>query len=147
MRKPDFSKKSIELDAESRKEAEVLLKNKASILRRLAEAGLREESPYIYLVPDSLAFECGHGADAPMRSLWAVVVIARASNAAAYWLDCDDEGYPELPQFCYCPVGFHRVFISDPFAFELDRAIGEWQMELVRAGKARIVNGRFFKVA
>lgn len=147
MGKPDFSKKSTELDENSRNEANVLLGNKKEILRKLAEAGLREESPYIYLVPNSLAFECGHGEGAEMRSLYATVVMARASNASAYLLDCDDEGFPELPQFCGCDLGFHRVFVSDPFAFELDEAIGAHQKELVRHGKARIVNGRFFKVA
>ena len=73
--------------------------------------------------------------------------MARASYANACWLDCDKEGYPELPQFCGGKNGFHRVKITDPFAWMIDDAIKEYQNDMISQKKAAIVNGRFFKVA
>ena len=148
MSKPNFAIASSELDEESKKEAEVLLKNREEVLDKLVKAGLTEdeESPYTYNVPTTLSFECGHGKDLPMRSLWAIVVMARASYANAHWLDTDAEGYPEIG-----PMGtnnnFHKVKITDPFAWHIDDAIKRFQERLVKEGRARIVNGKFYKVA
>ena len=130
--------------------ANVLLANKKEILRQFAEAGIHEdeEVPYVYYVPTGLCFPIGDIAKGyPIKSLWAIVDMARASYANAGFLDCDKEGYPELPEFCGGKNGFHRVKITDPFAWEIDNAIREYQEELVRNGKARIVNGKFYKVA
>ena len=82
-----------------------------------------------------------------MRSLHAIVVMARASYNRAYFLDTDKEGFPELPQFCGGKKGFHRVYITDPFAQLIDRAIEDYREKMVKEGKARIVNGKFYKVA
>lgn len=148
MSKPNFAIASCELDEGSKKEAEILLKHRDEILDKLVEAGLTEdeESPYTYNVPTTLSFECGHGKDLPMRSLWAIVVMARASYADAHWLDTDEEGYPEIG-----PMGtntdFHKVKITDPFALHIDEAIKRHQARLIQEGKARIVNGKFYKVA
>lgn len=144
----DFSKDSDELTEEEREEAKVLLAKKDEIIRALVTNGLKadDESPYAYIVPTDLAFDYGHG-KWQLRSIWAIVLMARASYARAYWLDCDKEGFPELPDYTGVPYGFHRVYITDPFAQLLDRAIDEYQDEMVRTGKAQIVNGRFFKVA
>ena len=130
--------------------AEVLLKDRSSIIRRLVEAGMHEDetTPYVYYVPTGLLFDIGElGNGYHLRSLWAIVMMARASYANACWLDCDKEGYPELPQFCGGKEGFHRVKITDPFAWVIDDAIKVYQSELVHSGKARLVNGKFFKVA
>jgi hypothetical protein len=37
--------------------------------------------------------------------------------------------------------------ITDPFAFWIDLAIREHKEDLVKEGKARIVNGKLYKVA
>ena len=144
----DFSKDSDELTEEERKDAEVLLARKDYIIRGLVMNGLESdaESPYTYIVPTGLAFDYGHGKWL-LNSIWAIVMMARGSYSRAHWLDCDPEGFPELPQFTGTPEGFHRIKITDPFAQLLDRAIEDYREELVREGKARIVNGRFFKVA
>ena len=148
MSKPNFAIASSELDDGSKEEAEILLKHRDEILDKLVEAGLTEdeESPYTYNVPTNLSFECGHGNDLPMLSLWAIVVMARASYAEAHWLDTDTEGYPEIG-----PIGtntdFHKVKITDPFAWHIDDAIKRFQERLVKDGRASIVNGKFYKVA
>ena len=130
--------------------AKVLLANKDAILRQFAEAGIHEdeEVPYVYYVPTGLYFDIGNLAGGyQIRSLHAIVDMARASYANACFLDCDKEGFPELPQFCGGKKGFHRVKITDPFAWEIDNAIREYQEGMVKSGNARIVNGKFFKVA
>ena len=130
--------------------AKVLLANKKEILRKLAEAGIHEDEtcPYAYYVPTGLYFDIGNlGGGYQLRSLPAVVIMARASYANACYLDCDKEGFPELPQFCGGKEGFHRVKITDPFAWQIDDAIRDFQEEMVLNGKARIVNGKFYKVA
>lgn len=148
MSKPDFSMRSDYLDDDSKQEAKVLLAKRDEILDQLVAAGLTEdeEHPYTYNIPTTLSFECGRGKDLPMRSLWAIVVMARASYADAHWLDTDAEGYPEIG-----PIGsdntFHRVYITDPFAWHIDAAIKRFQERLVKEGRARIVNGKFYKVA
>ena len=148
--KTSFDVESDTLTEKDRAIAEFLLKNKDEILRKLVEAGIYEDetTPYVYYVPTGLSFAIGDLAKGyPIRSLWAVVMMARASYANAFWLDCDKEGYPELPQFCGGKEGFHRVKITDPFAWQIDDAIKNYQIEMVRSGKARIVNGKFYKVA
>lgn len=145
---------NVESDALTERDAVIakeLLEKKDEILRQFAEAGIHEDetAPYVYYVPTGLSFPINDIDEEymfPLRSLWAIVIMARASYANAYWLDCDKEGYPELPQFCGGKEGFHRVKITDPFAWHIDDAIKEYQNEMVRMGNARIVNGRFFKV-
>ena len=129
------------LDEKSREEARILLLKRDEILKGLVEAGLHadEEYPYAYYVPTDLAFDCGW--TYPMRSLYAIVAMARASYARAYFLDTDKEGFPELPQFCGGKEGFHRVYITDPFAQLIDRAIADHQETMVKEGKARVVMG------
>ena len=66
--------------------AKVLLENKKGILHQLAEAGIHEDetTPYVYYVPTGLSFDIGDLAKGyPIRSLWAVVMMARASYANA----------------------------------------------------------------
>lgn len=135
------------LDEKLKEEARILLLKRDEILKRLVETGLHadEEYPYAYYVPTGLAFDCGR--TYPMRSLHAIVAMARASYARAYFLDTDKEGFPELPQFCGGKDGFHRVYITDPFAQLIDQAIADHQETMVREGKARVVNGKFYKVA
>lgn len=142
-----FHIKTDALDEKTKEEARILLLKRDEILKRLVEAGLHadEEYPYAYYVPTGLAFDCGR--TYPMHSLHAIVAMARASYARAYFLDTDKEGFPELPQFCGGKKGFHRVYITDPFAQLIDRAIEDYREKMVKEGKARIVNGRFFKVA
>lgn len=124
MNKPNFAIPSDYLDDDSQKEAKVLLSKRDEILDQLVAAGLTEdkENPYVYNVPTNLSFECGHGKDLPMHSLWAIVIMARASYADAHWLDTDAEGYLEVG-----PIGtradFHKVKITDPFAWHIDEAI------------------------
>lgn len=146
MYKADFSKRSSDLDDDSKKEAIFLLEKRDEILDRLVRAGLTEdeEHPYTYNVPTALYFDCGKSL--PMRSLWAIVVMARASFSDAYWLDCDKDGFPECGPIG-CDNSTHRVYITDPFALHIDSAIKRYQEKMVREGKARIVNGRFFKIA
>ena len=136
------------LSDKDKETAKVLLANKESIINALVENGIDEdeESPYTYYVPTGLYFNCGDE-KYQIKSLWAIVILARASGARACWLDCDKDGYPELPQFCGCRNGFHRVMITDPFAFWIDLAVREYKERLVKEGKARIVNGKFYKVA
>ena len=149
----DFSNYTADTDALSEKDGAIaarLLADKDTILRQLAEAGIHEDttSPYTYFVPTWPSFDIGKLAGGfSIRSIYAVVIMARASYANACFLDCDKEGYPELPEFCGGEPGFHRVKVTDPFAWHLDEAIREYQEEMVRTGKARIVNGRFFKVS
>ena len=144
----DFSKRSSDLDEESKNEALFLLEKRDEILDRLVEAGLNEdeEHPYTYNVPTALSFDCGRGADFLMHALWAIVVMARASYAYAFWLDCDKDGFPECGPIG-CDNSTHRVYITDPFAWHIDSAIKRYQEKMVQEGKARIVNGRFFKIA
>lgn len=142
----------VESDALSERDAElakILLLQKDKILRRLAESGIHEDesAPYVYYVPTGLSFDIGNPNGYPLRSLWAIVIMARASHANAYWLDCDKEGYPELPEFCGGKKGFQRVKITDPFAWQIDDAIKDYQERMVLAGKGMIVNGMFLKVA
>lgn len=148
MSKPNFAIASSELDEGSKKEAEVLLSKRDEILDKLVEAGLSadNERPYVYNVPTALSFECGHGKDLPIRSLWAIIVMARASYASANWLDTDAEGYPEIG-FLGLERDFHAVRITDPFALHIDEAIKRHQVRLIQEGKARIVNGKFYTVA
>lgn len=147
--KTNFDVESDALTEKDKAIAKVLLKNKNEILRKLVEAGIHEdeESPYAYFVPTGLLFDIGDPHGYQIRSLWAIVIMARASYANAGWLDCDKEGYPELPEFCGGECGFHRVKITDPFAWQIDDAIRTYQEEMVRSGKARFVNGKFYKVA
>lgn len=130
--------------------AKVLLSNKKDILRKLAEACIREDetSEYTYNVPTGLYFDIGDLAGGyQIHSLPAVVIMARASSANACYLDCDKEGFPELPQFCGGKEGFHRVKITDPFAWQIDDAIRDYQEGMGLNGTAKIVNGKFYKVA
>ena len=150
MKDTSFNVESDALTEGDNKIAEVLLANKRNILWTLAHMGIHEDetTPYVYYVPTDVSFGIGNLARGyPIRSLWAIVIMARASYANACWLDCDKEGYPELPQFCGCRNGFHRVKITDPFAWMIDDAIKEYQDDMVRQRKAVIVNGRFFKIA
>ena len=150
MKDTSYNVESDALTEQDKAIAEVLLSKKEEILRQLVEAGIHEDetTPYVYYVPTGLSFGIGDLARGyPIRSLWAVVIMARASYANACWLDCDKEGYPELPQFCGCRNGFHRVKITDPFAWMIDDAIKDYQEDMIRQRKAVIVNGRFYKVA
>lgn len=149
MKDTSFNVESDALSQESQKFAKHLLAHKDENLKALAAAGIHEDetTPYVYYVPTDLSFDVGNPTGYPLRSLWAVVIMARASYANACWLDCDKEGYPELPQFCGGKNGFHRVKITDPFAWQIDDAIKIYQAEMVRTGKARFVNGKFYKVA
>ena len=125
MSKPNFAFPSDYLDEDSKEEAKVLLSRRDEILDQLAEAGLSEDpaTPYVYNVPTNFSFDCGRGKDLPMRSLYAIVVMARASHASANFLDTDKEGFPELPQFCGGTERFHREHITDPFAWHIDEAL------------------------
>lgn len=127
---PEFSDYTADTDALSEKDGAIaarLLADKDKILRQLAEAGIHEDttSPYTYFVPTWLSFDIGKLAGGfSIRSLYAIVLMARASYARACFLDCDDEGMPELPQFTLGgKIGFHRVKITDPFAMQIDAAI------------------------
>ena len=145
-----FNVKTDCLDERQQKESAVLLEQKDKILAALAEGGMHEdlEHPYAYYIPTGLSFDCGKGKDFPIRAIYAVVLMARASYATACLLDCDREGEPELPEFTeFGKEGFHRVYITDPFAWQIDDVIRECQERMVSEGKARIVNGRFYRVA
>lgn len=153
-RNPDFSDYTADTDALSEKDGVIaarLLADKGKILRQLAEDGIHEDAttPYAYFVPTWLTFDIGKLAGGfSIRSLYALVLMARASYSLACFLDCDDEGIPELPQFVLGgKIGFHRVKVTDPFAQQIDAAIRDHQENLLRKGHARIVNGKFFKVA
>ena len=147
MGKPDFSKMSNELDADSLEEAKVLLANKKAILRKLCEAGMKcdMEMPYTYYIPTGLAFDCGK--EMPVRSLYAIIIMARATHTDACWKDCDAEGYPEIFPYNGTENGFHKIGMFDPFANEIETAIKEYQEDMLKSGKARMVNGIFVKVA
>ena len=147
MAKPDFSKMSTELDEGSLEEAKVLLANKKSILRQLCEAGMKSdmEMPYTYHIPTGLAFDCGK--EMPVRSLYAIIIMARATHTDARWKDCDEEGYPEIFPYNGTEKGFHKIGVFDPFANEIETAIKEYQTDMLKSGRARIVNGLFYKVA
>lgn len=134
---------------EHKEEAEFLLAKRDYILDELAKNGMHEDAeyPYAYYIPTNLSFDVGKGKHFPLRAIYAVVLMARASYSTACFLDCDQEGMPELPQFCGGEEGFHRVYVTDPFAQHLEAAIRRYRERMVAAGKARIVNGRFFKVA
>lgn len=150
MNMSDFSVKSDKLGKNFEKDAKVLLARRDEVLDDLAEHGMHEddEVPYAYYVPTGLFFDCGRGKDCQITSIAAVVVMARASYAAAHYLDCDKEGFPELWQFTTKgKKGFHRIYVTDPFAMHLDAAIQRNKERLLKNGEARIVNGKFYKVA
>lgn len=130
-----FEVKTDKIDETWKTDAEYLLSYKDRILKALAKKGMHEDatSPYVYYMPVKLSFDCGK--EIPMDSIYAVVLMARASYAAACFLDVDEEGYPELPKFCGGEEGFHRVYISDPFARQIDDAIKEHRATLLKEGK------------
>lgn len=148
MKDTSFNIETDALSQESQKFAKYLLAHKDENLKALAAAGIHEDesAPYVYYVPTGLSFDVGNPNGYPLRSLWAIVIMARASYANACWLDCDKDGYPELPEFCGGEKWFHRVKITDPFACHIDDAIRDYQERMVRAGKGMIVNGKFYKV-
>ena len=124
----EFCVKSDALADMYKSEAEVLLSNRDAILEALATNGMHKdpETPHAYYIPSGLAFNSGKG-KWQMRSLYAIVVMARASHSIACWLDTDKDGLPELPQFCGGTEGFHRVYITNPFAYCIDEAIKRHQ--------------------
>ena len=67
--------------------------------------------------------------------------------AHACWKDCDEEGYPEIFPYNGTENGFHKIGMFDPFANEIENAIKEYQEDMLKSGKARMVNGIFVKVA
>ena len=122
-----------------------LLKSAKDILFKLAEAGMREDDtePYTYFIPSTLFFDVGRGNDNQLRAPYAILAMAKATYTEANFTDVDSEGYPDED----VEKGMLRVTVYDPFAQKLEEAIRDWQTSEIVKGNARIVNGKFYKVA
>lgn len=135
-----FNAKTTRLSEKHRQEAAILLQHKEDILDTLAAKGMHEDAevPHAYYIPVDFSFECGYGPQLPMRAIFAVVTMARASNSKAYFLDCDMGGCPEPPMFTERgEEGFHRVYIADPFAVQIKDAIRRHKEKPEQGNKER----------
>ena len=122
-----------------------LLKSEKDILLKLAEAGMKEDetAPYTYLIPSTMFFDVGRGKDMQLRAPYAILAMAKSAYTEARFAVVDSEGYPEED----LEKGMVRVTVYDPFAQKIEEAIRNWQTSEIVKGNARIVNGRFYKVA
>ena len=122
-----------------------LLRREKDILLKLAEAGMREDDtePYTYFIPSTLFFDVGRGTDKQLRAPYAILAMAKAAYTEAHFTDVDELGSPQED----AEKGLVRVTVYDPFAQKMEDAIRNWQHSEIVKGNARIVNGKFFKVA
>lgn len=122
-----------------------LLKSEKDILLKLAEAGMKEDetAPYTYLIPSTLFFDVGMGTDKQLRAPYAILAMAKATYTEARFADVDSEGYPDED----IEKDMMRVKVYDPFAQKIEEAVRNWQTSEIVKGNARIVNGKFYKVA
>lgn len=122
-----------------------LLKDEKGILRKLAEAGMKPDdtTPDTYFIPTTLFFDVGKGRDEQIRAPYAILAMAKASNTIASFDEVDSEG---------CPVedvenGEVKMVVYDPFAQKIEEAVQDWQQSEIAKGNARIVNGKFWRIA
>lgn len=122
-----------------------LLKTQDDVLRKLADAGMMVDNaaPYTFFIPTTLFFDVGLGRERQLRAPYAVLAMAMAANSEASFTDVDVFGNPVEDT----ELGLVRVTVYDPFAQKLEDAIRNWQDSEIVKGNARIVNGRFYKVA
>ena len=122
-----------------------LLRSEKDILLKLAEAGMREDDtePYTYFIPSTLFFDVGRGTDKQLRAPYAILAMAKAAYTEARFAVIDSEGYPDED----VEKGMIRVTVYDPFAQRIEEAVRNWQTSEIIKGNARIVNGKFYKVA
>lgn len=127
------------------KNGQYLLRSEKDILLKLAEAGMREDDTesYTYFIPSTLFFDVGMGTDQQLRAPYAILAMAKASYTEALFSAGDSDGYPDED----IEKGIVRVTVYDPFAQRIDEAIQEWRTSEIVKGNARIVNGKFYKVA
>ena len=123
----------------------ILLPRCSEILNALAEAGMREDDtePYTYFIPSTLFFDVGLGRDKQLRAPYAILAMAKVSYTEARFAVVDGEGNSVED----VEKGMVRVTVYDPFAQRIEEAVRNWQTSEIVKGKARIVNGKFFKVA
>lgn len=117
-----------------------LAERQDEILDALIKDGLCEVSfrPYTYAVPVHTKFD-GIGDS----NTAVVAAIAEINHSTARTLKGE-----EANDYFYEHGGRWRlVEIFDPFAQTIDEKVRTYRAELVKSGKARVVNGRFFKVA
>lgn len=133
------------LELDRRHDGLYLLRSQSDILLKLAEAGMKEDDtePYTYFIPSTLFFDVGRGKDNQLRAPYAIIEMAKASYTEARFADVDGEGSPAED----VEKGMVRVTVYDPFAQRIEEAIRNWQTSEIDKGNARIVNGKFYKVA
>ena len=133
------------LELDMRHDGLYLLRSQSDILLKLAEAGMKEDDtePYTYFIPSTLFFDVGRGKDNQLRAHYAIIEMAKASYTEARFSAVDSDGYPDED----IEKGMVRVTVYDPFAQKIDEAIQEWRTSEIVKGNARIVNGKFYKVA
>lgn len=133
------------LELDMRHDGLYLLRSQSDILLKLAEAGMREDDtePYTYFIPSTLFFDVGRGTDKQLRAPYAILAMAKASYTEAHFTVVDSEGYPDED----VENGMVRVTVYDPFAQRIEEAVRNWQTSEIVKGNARIVNGKFYKVA
>ena len=124
-------------------EIAVLRRHQNEMLSELCEAGLRETRyPYEYDVPNFLCFNFeGAWGDLPIRGHYALKTLAEAEGAEVHFVNADSEGFPTEMDDSFA------MKITDPFAQKIEAAIGAYQERMVAEGQAKILNGRFFKLA
>lgn len=122
--------------------AEVLDKHGDEILDALVNDGMSEVNfrPYTYAVPLTTKFDClPDGADNALL----VTILAERHNSTAKILG----GEVALDYYREHGKKWQLVEIFDPFAQKIDEKVNAYQRRMVAEGKARVVNGHFFKVA
>ena len=122
--------------------AEVIEKHGDEILDALVNDGMCEVNfrPYTYAVPLTTKFDClPDGADNALL----VVILAERNSSTAKVLD----GEVALDYYREHGKRWQLVEIFDPFAQKIDEKVNAYQRRMVAEGKARYVNGHFFKVA
>lgn len=127
--------------ANEKLDLEYFKQNRKTILDTLVKNGMREtDVPYVYEIPANVTFYTPNEKEMPYRA-WAVVKMLALDAGAAV----DDE-FAKDP-FASPDDKFLRMKITDPFAMHLDKAIDDFKESLIREGKAKIVDGRFYRVA
>ena len=126
-------------------DGKILLPRCSEILNTLAEAGMREDDtePYTYFIPSTMFFDVGRGTDQQLRAPYAILAMAKAAYTEARFAGIDSDGYPDED----VERGMVRVTVYDPFAQRIEEAVRNWQNSEIVKGNARIVNGKFYKVA